>query len=150
MRKDSSNDKFHNDSKGEMAMKQVFRMLVLTAFALLCGACSSTFRTMNVAQPIYLSTTKVTTDGKAVPPGTKTSGSVSGTVLYSYIVGATTTTTEEKANADVDFLGCLKTDAGNFVSGLQIEATYYQFFLGGGFKCKIDYTGTCNQLPKSN
>jgi hypothetical protein len=115
----------------------------------LLTACSSTFRTMNVKQPILLSTEIITVDGKKIPADTKNNGEVSGMVLYSHTQSYGSSTTEEKANADIDFMGCVKTDADRFVTGLKIKAINYQYWFGAGGKSEIDFWGNCHQLPSS-
>lgn len=132
-----------------MKSRTIKNLLVISFLFILVPACSLTFRTMNVKQPILLSTEIITTDGKKIPPDTKYNGEVSGMVLYSRTQSYGSSTTEEKANADIDFMDCVKTDADRFVTGLKIKAINYQYWFGAGGKSEINFWGNCNQLPSS-
>jgi|WetSurMetagenome_2_1015567.scaffolds.fasta_scaffold71729_1 hypothetical protein len=128
--------------------KRVVRMARIGLILALVGfsACSTTYQTQSVSQPVTLSG-RVGIRGTDIPSTSKPDGMVEGKVCSVKLITSTSSYIEEKGNADVDFLGCLKTFPNRCITNVRFEVTNYQYIGFGGGKAIIEYTGECRELP---
>ncbi|MDP2207864.1 MAG: hypothetical protein Q8K98_03685 [Bacteroidota bacterium] len=115
-------------------------------FCISFTACSVTYQTQNVNQPILLSD-KVGVSGTILPKDSKSKGTVDGEIMLRKIFyGGGGSETAEKANADIDFMGCVQTNPNRYVTNLTFKVRNHQFILFTGGEVGIEYFGNCQEL----
>ena len=124
-------------------------ILLVTIFVLLIEGCATTFLTPNIKQPVTLSK-KIGINGLEIPSDVKTKGSIYGEILLERTYSQTSSSTEEKASAEVEFLSCLQASNSRFASNLSFKVIGFQYILFAGGKAEIDYTADCYELPNKN
>ena len=95
-------------------------ILLVTIFVLLIEGCATTFLTPNIKQPVTLSK-KIGINGLEIPSDVKTKGSIYGEILLERTYSQTSSSTEEKASAEVEFLSCLQASNSRFASNLSFK-----------------------------
>lgn len=128
-------------------MRILILLLTTAPMLLMFSACSITYKTQNLTQPVVLSN-KVGVQGTDLPQNATSMGNVEGEVLYEKMITSTSEKTTEKANADVDFLSCLQTRPDRCVTNLYFRVKNYQYVLFSGGKSLIEYYGECKEIQK--
>lgn len=121
-------------------------ILLVPIFVLLIEGCATTFLTPNLKQPITLSK-KIGVNGLEIPSDVKTKGSVYGEILLARSYSPSSSSTEEKASAEVEFLPCLQASNTRFASNLSFKVIGFQYIFFSGGKAEIDYSADCYELP---